>query len=237
EGRQYQRVRSAARAGFGEQSASSRDPGAERARGRISQAQAAAQSPIRAATRAHHIGRGFDSGATGGRSCPRVVAGHAHGPSRAGARGCRSRHCAEGTVEGRALGADSDAAAFHCVQQSRISQLRSPVAGRLQSQLDRDTVDVVPDLSGRPHSRRQMVAESNVRDAQARLEQAREGAALDSRVALNTLRQAEATFEASAGTASQAQRAYEIAEVRYKEGISTQLELNDTRNQLAQALV
>lgn len=83
----------------------------------------------------------------------------------------------------------------------------------------------------------QMVAESNVRDAEARLEQAREGAALDSRVALNTLRQAEATLAASAGTASQAQRAYQIAEVRFKEGISTQLELNDTRNQLAQALV
>ncbi|MEO7103916.1 MAG: TolC family protein [Gemmatimonadaceae bacterium] len=82
-----------------------------------------------------------------------------------------------------------------------------------------------------------MIAESNVRDAQARLDQAREGAALDSRVALNTLRQAEATLAASAGTAAQAQRAYEIAEVRFKEGISTQLELNDTRNQLSQSLV
>jgi len=89
---------------------------------------------------------------------------------------------------------------------------------------------------GRIHGDK-MVAESNVRDAQARLEQAREGAALDSRVALNTLSQAEATLAASAGTAAQAQRAYEIAEVRYKEGISTQLELNDTRNQLSQALV
>lgn len=83
----------------------------------------------------------------------------------------------------------------------------------------------------------ELVAQSNLRDAQARLEQAREGAALDSRVALNTLRQAEATLAASAGTAGQAQRAYQIAEVRFREGISTQLELNDTRNQLAQALV
>jgi outer membrane protein len=83
----------------------------------------------------------------------------------------------------------------------------------------------------------ELVAQSNLRDAQARLEQAREGAALDSRVALNTLRQAEATLAASAGTADQAQRAYQIAEVRFREGISTQLELNDTRNQLAQALV
>jgi outer membrane protein TolC len=89
---------------------------------------------------------------------------------------------------------------------------------------------------GRIHGDR-MVAESNLRDAQARLEQAREGAALDSRVALNTLRQAEATLAASAGTAAQAERAYQIAEVRFREGISTQLELNDTRNQLAQALV
>ena len=37
-------------------------------------------------------------------------------------------------------------------------------------------------------------------------------------------------------TASQAQRAYEIAEVRFREGISTQLELSETRVQLQQAL-
>ena len=86
-------------------------------------------------------------------------------------------------------------------------------------------------------SRMQAANPLRKRDAQARLEQARDGAALDSRVALNTLTQAEATLAASAGTAAQAQRAYEIAEVRFKEGISTQLELNDTRNQLAQALV
>lgn len=83
----------------------------------------------------------------------------------------------------------------------------------------------------------EMIAQSNLRDARARLEQAREYAALDSRVALSTLRQAEATLAASAGTAGQAQRAYDIALVRFREGISTQLELNDTRNQLAQALV
>ena len=83
----------------------------------------------------------------------------------------------------------------------------------------------------------EMIAESNLRDAKARLVQARQGAALDSRVALNTLQQAEAAFAASSGTADQAQQAYQIAEVRYRQGISTQLELNDTRNQLAQALV
>ena len=39
-------------------------------------------------------------------------------------------------------------------------------------------------------------------------------------------------FQAAFGTIAQAQRAYEIAELRYREGISTQLELNDTRIQL-----
>ncbi len=83
----------------------------------------------------------------------------------------------------------------------------------------------------------ELIAQANLRDARARLEQTREYAALDSRVALSNLRQAAATFTASEGTAAQAQRAYQIAEVRYREGISTQLELNDIRNQLAQALV
>ena len=42
-------------------------------------------------------------------------------------------------------------------------------------------------------------------------------------------------WEASAGTEEQAARAYQIAELRYREGISTQTELNDLRIQLAQA--
>jgi outer membrane protein TolC len=42
-------------------------------------------------------------------------------------------------------------------------------------------------------------------------------------------------WEASKGTAEQASRAYQIAEVRYREGISTQLELNDSRILMEQA--
>ncbi|MDP9202984.1 MAG: TolC family protein [Gemmatimonadota bacterium] len=82
----------------------------------------------------------------------------------------------------------------------------------------------------------QMVAEANVRDAQARYDQLREFAALDSRVTINNLLQARAAWQASLGTAEQAGRAYSIAEVRYKEGISTQLELNDARILLEQAV-
>jgi outer membrane protein len=82
----------------------------------------------------------------------------------------------------------------------------------------------------------QLVAEANLREAQARYDQLREFASLDSRVTINNLLQSRAAWEASRGTAEQAARAYSIAEVRYKEGISTQIELNDARILLEQAV-
>lgn len=69
-------------------------------------------------------------------------------------------------------------------------------------------------------------------ESTARLEQARELAWLDAKDALDRLTAAQAVWEAAFGTIAQAQRAYEIAELRYREGLSTQLELNDTRIQL-----
>jgi outer membrane protein TolC len=47
---------------------------------------------------------------------------------------------------------------------------------------------------------------------------------------------AQAAWLASVGTAAVAQRAYEIAEVRFREGLSTQIELSETRVQWQQAL-
>ena len=94
----------------------------------------------------------------------------------------------------------------------------------------------VPLFTGGRIKGEQMVAEANVREAQARYDQLREFAALDSRVTINNLLQARAAWQASLGTAEQASRAYSIAEVRYKEGISTQLELNDARILLEQAV-
>lgn len=80
-----------------------------------------------------------------------------------------------------------------------------------------------------------MVAQANYSDAQQRLQQAREAAELDARVSINQYEQAQATYAASVGTDEQAAKAYAIAEVRYKEGISTQLELDQSRTQLQQA--
>src|SRR5687768_17492506 len=72
-------------------------------------------------------------------------------------------------------------------------------------------------------------ARANLDEARARLQQATELAALDTRVALNQLQQAEAAFAASRGTAQQAARAYSIDEIRHREGISTQTDLNQSR--------
>ena len=82
-----------------------------------------------------------------------------------------------------------------------------------------------------------LVAQANLAESRARLQQVREFAALDAQVAINALNQAAAAWEASRGTTEQASRAYSIAEVRYREGISTQLELNDSRILMEQATV
>ena len=83
----------------------------------------------------------------------------------------------------------------------------------------------------------EMVAEAGLRESQARYDQVRKLAALDARIALNSYEQARASWTASVGTAEQAAKAYSIAEVRYREGLSTQLELSDSRILLEQALV
>lgn len=80
-----------------------------------------------------------------------------------------------------------------------------------------------------------LVAEAALVEARERFKLAEEGASLDARAATSKLAEAEASWLASVGTAAQAQRAYEIAEVRFREGISTQLELSETRVQLQQA--
>jgi outer membrane protein TolC len=81
----------------------------------------------------------------------------------------------------------------------------------------------------------EQIASAGLQTARAQLQQTRELAELDALNALNKLRAAQAQMDASRGTASQAARAYQIATVRYKEGISTQTELNDSQIQLQQA--
>jgi outer membrane protein len=80
-----------------------------------------------------------------------------------------------------------------------------------------------------------MVAEAGLTEARQTFEQVKEFAALDARTALNQLEQAQAGYAASVGTDAEAARAYAIAEVRFTEGISTQVELQQSRTQYEQA--
>ena len=82
----------------------------------------------------------------------------------------------------------------------------------------------------------EMIAEGNLTQTKAQLQQTREFAALDARVALSALDQAQATWQASAGTAQQASRAYQIDQIRFREGISTQTDLSQSRLLLEQSL-
>jgi outer membrane protein len=78
-------------------------------------------------------------------------------------------------------------------------------------------------------------ARADLSENEARLKLTRQLATLDDASARRDLDSARANWDATAGTVEQAQRAYEIAELRYKEGISTQLELSDSRLLLQQA--
>ena len=80
-----------------------------------------------------------------------------------------------------------------------------------------------------------MIARAGVDQARLRLRQVEEQARLDTRNSIANAQEAEARWLATTGTVRQAQRAYGIAEIRYREGISTQTELSDSRLQLQEA--
>jgi outer membrane protein TolC len=93
----------------------------------------------------------------------------------------------------------------------------------------------LPLFTGGRLSGGRMMARAGVEQARLRLRQIEEQARLDARNSLASSDEAEARWAASTGTVRQAQRAYQIAEIRYREGISTQTELSDSRLQLQEA--
>jgi outer membrane protein len=110
-----------------------------------------------------------------------------------------------------------------------------PDWGQFRTNLNVGAVLRVPLVTGGRISGDVRVARADLEEARYRLTQARELSELDSHATLARLAAAEASFAASAGTAQQASRAYQIAEIRYREGISTQVELSDSRILLEQA--
>ena len=93
----------------------------------------------------------------------------------------------------------------------------------------------VPLFTGGRITGDEVVARSELTAARSRLRQTVELTELDTRSAQQQLEAAAASWRASAGTVEQAERAYAIAELRYREGISPQLELSDARILLQQA--
>jgi outer membrane protein len=87
----------------------------------------------------------------------------------------------------------------------------------------------IPLLTGGRLRSSERAAAADLVQARAELKQSRELAELTTATALEDLAAAEAAWDASAGTVQQARRAYEIAELRNREGLSTQLELADSR--------
>jgi outer membrane protein len=94
----------------------------------------------------------------------------------------------------------------------------------------------VPIFSGGRLKGEVLAAEAAYDESRLRLAQAREAAALEARLQVEQLENSQAAWLASVGTAAVAQRAYEIAEVRFREGLSTQVELSESRVQWQQAL-
>ena len=93
----------------------------------------------------------------------------------------------------------------------------------------------VPILTGGRQRGDEAVARAELEQARAQRQQVEELANVDTRSALAELLAARAAWEAMAGTVQQAQRAYQIANVRFTNGVSTQLELSDARVSLQQA--
>jgi outer membrane protein TolC len=93
----------------------------------------------------------------------------------------------------------------------------------------------VPLLTGGRQRGDEVVAKAELEQSLLQQRQMEELAALDTRSAWAELLAARVAWESTAGTVQQANRAYEIADVRYSSGVSTQLELSDSRVQRQQA--
>jgi outer membrane protein TolC len=93
----------------------------------------------------------------------------------------------------------------------------------------------MPILTGGRQRGDEQVARAELEQARLQRQQVEELATLDTQSAWAELLASRAAWEASAGTVAQADRAYQIANVRYGAGVSTQLELSDSRLLLQQA--
>jgi outer membrane protein TolC len=104
-----------------------------------------------------------------------------------------------------------------------------PVASDFRTNWSAGLSMQMPVFNGARRRADERAAQADLAVAEAELQQTRELAVLEYETARQDLASAEAAWEATAGTVQQAERAYQIAELRNREGLSTQLELADSR--------
>lgn len=78
-------------------------------------------------------------------------------------------------------------------------------------------------------------AKAQVRQAELQTAQLEEGVRLEYDAALRELERARLQMQAAGSTVAQAQRVYELTELRFREGLATQLDVSDARLSLQQA--
>ena len=78
-------------------------------------------------------------------------------------------------------------------------------------------------------------ARSQVEEARHQLDQLKEGVRIDYEAALGELERARTQIVAASRTVEQARRVYELTELRFEEGLATQLDISDARLGLQQA--
>jgi outer membrane protein TolC len=172
---------------------------------------------------------------------PRLARLAAAGPDTAAANRSAVRQAAEAIRAQEGLDAAARAQRLPSVvlssQWSRLAYPSRGLPGWNEFLTDwRLTVGVqVPIFTGGRIRGDRVAARANLEEARLRHQQVTEAAQLDARDALAQLEGAVAAWEASEGTAAQATRAYEIADLRFREGVSTQTELLDARIALQQA--
>lgn len=80
-------------------------------------------------------------------------------------------------------------------------------------------------------------ANAQVKQAQVQLEQARDGIRIQYELALGEFARTKAQINAAERTAVQAQKVYDLTELRYTEGLATQLDVSSARLALQQARI
>ena len=117
----------------------------------------------------------------------------------------------------------------------RVAYSGFPRLGEFRTNWTIGAAASVPIFTGGRLKADDLTARANLVESRARLQLTQELAALDEASTRLELANARAAWESTAGIVQQAERAYEIAELRYREGLSTQLELSDARLLLQQA--